>query len=273
MDTIHTLGLFPEHETHRQYSVRDFLRIARTTQLEETVFACHLCYIPSRSSCYHEFLLVHMELHVLIVERVPTNNGMRVISSNGGTARDTITVVRTREDHEYWQSAGRDPVCKGTLQWHRSWPRLVDIASIANAASTNFKRYNLYVRQCYFYARITLDAMARAFPPCSRQGTTSFLRKGLAMLGTYNLSQVQRVVEHYREDVRAIETERHASRSVTPDNHRHLVMFIAGQRLVLVGQMCLEPGADIAIRHGNHTSGGIFRSWPVYGVSPGRWPP
>ncbi|KAI5996115.1 hypothetical protein EDD15DRAFT_490774 [Pisolithus albus] len=132
---------------------------------------------------------------------------------------------------------------------------------VTRVASTIFKHYNLYVRQCYFYARIILDAMARAFPSCSGQGSTSFLRRRFAMLGSYKLSQVQLLVDLHaigcQGVVPATETERFASRLVTPDNLRGLVMSSTSSQLFLVRLMSLERGADIAIRHGNHTSGGI----------------
>ncbi|KAI6010616.1 hypothetical protein PISMIDRAFT_689555, partial [Pisolithus microcarpus 441] len=249
-----------EYEAPRQYSIRQFL-CARTTQMQETIIACHIYYIPSRASCYHEFLLVHTEGFVFIVERVPTNSGIRVVSSIGGAARDTITVVRAREHHEYWQSAGRDPVCKGTLRWHQSSPRLFDIAFIASVASTAFKHYNLYVRQCYFYARITLDALATAFPSCSRQGTTSFSKGWFAIFGSYKLSQVQLLVDLHAIGCRAvapaIETERRVSRLVTPDFLHGLAVSIASFQRSLVQLMSPEPGTDIEIQHGNYTSGGI----------------
>lgn len=58
------------------------------------------------------------------------------------------------------------------------------------------------------------------------------------MLGSYKLSQVQLLVDLHaigcQGVVPAIETERRASRLVTPDNLRSLVMSIAGHRLVLV---------------------------------------
>ncbi|KAI6042122.1 hypothetical protein EDC04DRAFT_1051173 [Pisolithus marmoratus] len=177
MDMIDTLGLLHQYETPKQYKVRDFLRIVKTTHVAATIIACELYHIPSRSSCYHEFLLVHTEGFMLIVERVPANNRVQVISSSGGVARDTVTVMRAREHHEYWQSASQGPVCKGNLRWHQSSPQLLDIAFIASAASTIFRHYNLYVRQCYWYARITLDAMAGACPSCSRGGTKSFSRR------------------------------------------------------------------------------------------------
>ncbi|KAI6149118.1 hypothetical protein EDD17DRAFT_1643075, partial [Pisolithus thermaeus] len=258
MDTLHTLGLH-EYGSPRQYSVREFLHLTRTTQLAATIIACHLYRIPSRSSCCHEFLLVHTEQLVFIIERVPTNSGMRVISSNGGAARDTITVVRVREHHEYWRSAGHDPVCKGTLLWHQSSPHLFDIVFIASVASTIFKHYNLYVRQCYFYARITLDAMARAFPSCSTQGTTSFSKGRLTILGSYKLSQVQLLVDLHaigcQRVVPSIETERHAFRLVTSDILRGLAMSISSLQRFLAPLMSLEPGPDVATRHSDHVSG------------------
>lgn len=120
-----------------------------------------------------------------IIERVPTNNGVRVISWSGGFARDTITVVRVRKCHEYWQRAGQYPVCNGTLRWDHPSPRLLDIPFIANTASTTFRHYNLYVRQCYWYARITLAAMERAFPSCPApdKAVRRSLSGGLRCLG------------------------------------------------------------------------------------------
>ncbi|KAI6149120.1 hypothetical protein EDD17DRAFT_1643105 [Pisolithus thermaeus] len=186
---------------------------------------------------------------------------MRVMSSNGGAARDTVTVVRTREHHEYWQSAGHGPVCKSTLRWQQPSPHLFDIVFIASVASTIFRHYNLYVRQCYFFARITLDAMARVFPSCSRQGTTSFSRGWFAVLGSYKLSQVQLLVDLHaigcQRIVPAIETERHASYSVAPDLLHGLAMSVASSQRFLERLMSLEPGADTANRHQDHTSGGI----------------
>ncbi|KAI6030314.1 hypothetical protein EDC04DRAFT_2605376 [Pisolithus marmoratus] len=222
MDMVHMSSLLHCYETSQQYSARDFLRIARFQP-------------AATSSCYHEFLLVHIgaarETLALIVERVPTNNGTQVISSSGGVARDTITVVRARENHEYWQKPGQGPVWRGTLRWDHPLPRLLDIAFISSAASTTFKYYNFYTRQCYWYARIILAAMAGAFPSCSREGTTSFSRRWLSVFGNYKPSQVQLLVDLHTIGCRdlcppsgcltpvasVIETDRHAGRSVAPD--------------------------------------------------------
>lgn len=72
----------------------------------------------------------------------------------------------------------------GTLRWQHSSPYSLDITFIASVAPTIFKRCNLYVRQCYWYSRITLGAMARAFPSCAREGTMSFSRR-FSMFGRY----------------------------------------------------------------------------------------
>ncbi|KAI5983297.1 hypothetical protein EDD15DRAFT_2376609 [Pisolithus albus] len=137
--------------------------------------------------------------------------------------------------------------------WHQSSRRLFDIVFIASVASTTFKRYNLYVRQCYLYARITLDAMAKAFPSCSRQGTTSFSKGWFAILGSYKLSQVQLLVDLHaigsQAIAPAIETERRVSRLVTPDFLHGLAVSIASFQRSLVRLMSLEPGADTATRH------------------------
>ncbi|KAI6030877.1 hypothetical protein F5J12DRAFT_313427 [Pisolithus orientalis] len=227
MAMVHTLGLLHDYENYRQYSVQDFLRFARTrTQVAGIVVACDLYYIPSRSSWYHEFLLVHVDMSgerlMLIVERVPSNHGMQVVSSNGGVARDTITVLRARQRHVYWQSTSEAPICKGILRWHHPSPRLLDIAFFASAASTTFKYYNFYTCQCYWYARVTLAAMASAFPSCSREGTTSFAKKRLAVFGCYKPSQVQLIVDlhiNYCQDLHPspVETDRRPSRLVIPD--------------------------------------------------------
>ncbi|KAI6047007.1 hypothetical protein EDC04DRAFT_954440 [Pisolithus marmoratus] len=146
--------------------------------------------------------------------------------SNGGVAKDSITVMHAREHHEYWQSAGQNPVCRGRLRWHQHYlPHLLDIVYIASIASIAFRHYNLYVRQCYWYARITLAAMAKAFPFCSREGTTSFSRGWLSVFGSYKPSHVQLFVELHSIGCRdqhppssypppvvpAMETERHAA--------------------------------------------------------------
>lgn len=120
---------------------------------------------------------------MLIIERVPTNNGVRVVSSSGGVARDTITVVRVRECHEYWQRAGQYPVRKGTLRWDHPSPRLLDIAFIASTASATFRHYNLHVRQCYWYTRITLAAMAGASRLAPDKAVRRSLGGGLRCLG------------------------------------------------------------------------------------------
>ncbi|KAI6042128.1 hypothetical protein EDC04DRAFT_3088733 [Pisolithus marmoratus] len=272
MDMDHTLGLLYDHETPRPYNVREFLRITRTTQVAATIVACDLYYIPSRSSCYHEFLLVHAtEGFMLVIERAPANNGRQVISSNGGVARDTITVVRAREQHEYWRSTGQDPVCRGTLLWHQHSPRLLDIAFLASTASTTSKHYNLYTRQCYWYARITLTAIAKAFPSCSRDGTTSFSRRWLSVFGNFKPSQVQLLVDLHTDycwDLRPLadnpaplaptmEADRHPPLFVTPDVLRRLVAFVASIQRPLPQMMFPEPEAVIESWHGEHSSGGI----------------
>ncbi|KAI6166378.1 hypothetical protein EDD17DRAFT_1753231 [Pisolithus thermaeus] len=206
---------------------------------------------------------------IFIVERVPTNSGMQVTSSNGGVARDTITVMRAREYHKYWRRAGQEPVCKGTLRWQQPSPHLFNIVFIASVASTVFRHYNLYVQQCYFYARITLDAVARAFPSCSREGSTSFLRGRLTILGSYKLSQVQLLVDLHaigcQGVVPSIETERYASRLVTPDILRGLAMSISSLQRFLALLISLEPGRDVAIRHSDHTSGEVPQPGPFMG--------
>lgn len=271
-----TSSLLHSHESSRQYCARDFLRIARFQAA--VVCACDLYYIPSQSSCYHEFLLVNVdaghEKLMLIIERVPTNNGVMVVSSSGGVARDTITVVRAKECHEYWQRASQRPLCKGTLRWDHTPPHLLDIAFIASAASTTFWYYNLYIRQCYWYARITLAAMARAFPSCSSQGNTSFSRGRFTMFGRYKPSQVQLLVDLHTISCRdlhppvnylapvtpAFETESHAFHFTTPDILHDLAVSIASFQSSLARLTFLEPVAHSTNRHGDRVPGGISDS-------------
>ncbi|KAI6147177.1 hypothetical protein BKA82DRAFT_1002082 [Pisolithus tinctorius] len=263
----HTLSLLHDYENSRQYSVQDFFRFARTrTQVAGIVVACDLYHIPSRSSWYHEFLLVHVDMNgerlMLVVERVPSNRGMRVVSSNGGVAIDTITVLRVTDQHVYWQRASEAPVCKGTLLWHHPTPRLLDIAFFASAASTTFKYYNFYTCQCYWYARVTLAAMASAFPSCSREGTTSFSKKRLTVLGCYKPSQVQLIVDlhiNYCQDLHPspVETERHPSRLVIPDILFGLAAFIFGfLRFRFLALLTFpEPDPDTGNRHSRSDAG------------------
>ncbi|KAI6038307.1 hypothetical protein EDC04DRAFT_3141657, partial [Pisolithus marmoratus] len=166
---VRTLRLLQEYETSKPYTVQDFLFRARTSQVAASIVACELYYIPSPSSSFHEFLLVRSERAdyyiivsdanialttasegpILIVERNPTNNRLQTFSSSGGLAKDTITVERFREHHGYWNPAGSAPVCKGAIRWHQASPHLLDVAFFAMAASTTFKHYNLYIRQCW----------------------------------------------------------------------------------------------------------------------------
>ncbi|KAI6038304.1 hypothetical protein EDC04DRAFT_2604129 [Pisolithus marmoratus] len=108
---------------------------------------------------------------MLIVERNPIHEDMRVIFPIGGVAQDTITVLRVREDHRYWQRAGSVPMCKGTLRWRHSFPHLLDMGSLASAATATSKYYNIYTRQCLWYARVVLAAMGQAFPHCTREAS------------------------------------------------------------------------------------------------------
>lgn len=195
------------------------------------------------------------------------NNEIQVISSSGGIARDTITVVRASAQHEYWQRVSQSPICKGTLRWHQPSPCLLDIAFIASTASTTFKHYNLYIRQCYWYARITLAVMGRAFPSCSREGTTSFSRRWLSVFGSYRPSQVQLLVDLHNIACRdlhppttylppvgpAIVTEQHACRFITPDLLHGLAAFVASIQRSLPELTLPEPVVDVANRHDDHT--------------------
>ncbi|KAI6042131.1 hypothetical protein EDC04DRAFT_2972811 [Pisolithus marmoratus] len=66
--------------------------------------------------------------------------------------------------------------------------------------------------------------MARAFPSCSMEGTTSFSRRWLSVFGSYRPSQVRLpldlhtvVADYLVPAVPTIESERNACRLLTPD--------------------------------------------------------
>ncbi|KAI6165716.1 hypothetical protein EDD17DRAFT_1552662 [Pisolithus thermaeus] len=190
---------------------------------------------------------------MLVVERNPSHENMWVILS-GGVAKDTITVVRVREDHDYWKGVYPTPVCKGSLRWHGSSPHLLDIGFFASAASKTSKYYNLYIRQCLWYARVVLAAMEMVFPHCSREGTTLFSNK-FAIFGRYRVSHVELLVDlhtNYCQDlhsptrclapaVPAMETRLHASRLVVSNILRGLVMSPVQREgySILAGIRCL----------------------------------
>ncbi|KAI6096432.1 hypothetical protein EDD16DRAFT_1527984 [Pisolithus croceorrhizus] len=139
MNTVHTLGLFHEYETPRQYGVRDFLHISR--KIQQSLYAISI-----------------------------TSLGLPAcISSFWSTWRASYSLSKST------MSTG------GTLVM-------------------------------------------------TRQGTTSFSRGWLAILGSYKLSQVQLLVDlhaiSFQEIVPAIATKRHAFHLVTPDILRGLVMLI-----------------------------------------------
>ncbi|KAI6166379.1 hypothetical protein EDD17DRAFT_55815 [Pisolithus thermaeus] len=128
-------------------------------------------------------------------------------------------------------------------------------------ARVRFGGNNLCLTSSISFLSITLDAVARALPSCSREGSTSFLRGRLTILGSYKLSQVQLLVDLHaigcQGVVPSIETERYASRLVTPDILRGLAMSISSLQRFLAPLMSLEPGRDVAIRHSDHTSGEV----------------
>ncbi|KAI5994026.1 hypothetical protein EDD15DRAFT_875646 [Pisolithus albus] len=135
---------------------------------------------------------------MLILERNPSNEDVWVLFS-GGVAKDTVTVIRACEDHEYWSGVDPTPVCKGTLRWHHPLPHLSDIGFLASAATITSKYYNFYIRQCFWYARVVLAAMGRLFPHCSREGTTLFSKKRFAILGSYKVSHVELLVDLHKD--------------------------------------------------------------------------
>ncbi|KAI6042127.1 hypothetical protein EDC04DRAFT_1051846 [Pisolithus marmoratus] len=167
---------------------RTALNMFYTSQVTASIVACELYYVPSPFSP-HEFLLVRSsEGLILIIERAPTNNGIQTISSSGGVARDTVTVLRAMEHHEYWQIPGQHPICRGALQWNQQWnqvlPRLFDIAFFASTASTTSRHYNLYFRQCWWV------------------GATSFSTRWLSVFGSYQPSQLQHLVDRHANECR-----------------------------------------------------------------------
>lgn len=194
----------------RTYRVQDFLLVARNIKTAARVAACDLYHIPSLSSCYHEFLLARVDIGVdgeklmLIIER----------------AKRYDHRCASLEDHEYWQRVGQIPVCMGTLQWHDHPPHLLDIVSISGTASAAFKYYNCYVRQCHWYAKVILASMAKVFPSCSKEGTTSFSKRRFAIFGSHKLSQVQLLVDlHaiYHQDTCACPPPVNYPFIITPD--------------------------------------------------------
>ncbi|KAI6042123.1 hypothetical protein EDC04DRAFT_1051049 [Pisolithus marmoratus] len=263
-----TSGLLLERETSRTYFVRDFLRFAWTAQVVATVVACSLFNLPSWFSCCHEFLVAQIvasgESLMLIVERAPTNNAILAISSRGGVAEDTITVVRAMGHHDYWKSAGQTPICRGTVRWCHPSPRLLDIGFIAATTSDRYKQYNLYYRQCWWYARTILAVMAEAFLPCSTEGVTSFSRKWLSVLGNYRQSLVQELVELHAVGCRDLSMlpssccccNRDRATCISVGHTMDAESFERSfARLMLPG-----PKTNFAKRHGDHTSRSIPKS-------------
>ncbi|KAI5985519.1 hypothetical protein EDD15DRAFT_2302322 [Pisolithus albus] len=198
----HTECLLHDYESSRKYDVQDFLRISRRVQADAVIIACDLYDIPCWDAWYHEFLLVHINISgqrlMLVLERNPSNEDVWVLIS-GGVAKDTVTVIRACEDHEYWSRFSRTPVCKGTLLWHHPLPHLSDIGFLASAATITSKYYNFYIRQCFWYARVILAAMGRLFPHSSMEGTTLFLKKRFAIFGSYKASHVELLVDLHKD--------------------------------------------------------------------------
>ncbi|KAI5988649.1 hypothetical protein F5J12DRAFT_865341 [Pisolithus orientalis] len=113
--------------------------ITRTMRTAVMVVSCALHYIPSQSSCNHEFLLVEScsvegESVMLIIERAPSNGGIRVISSSGGAARDTITVVRA-----------------GSFSfWPCGTPSIIDVSNTGSITSTGGGQVKSLHARVYF---------------------------------------------------------------------------------------------------------------------------
>ncbi|KAI5985516.1 hypothetical protein EDD15DRAFT_1634381 [Pisolithus albus] len=257
----HAPCLLESNEGSRKYTVRDFLRVAGSVKTEMTISACDLYRVPSLSSWRHEFLLVHVEIGVdreklmLIIERFPGNNAIRAAVSDGGIAKDTITVMRARESHGYWQRVGQPPKCRGTLRWSGRPPHLLDIITMADAASTTFKYYNCYVRQCYWYARVILASMAEAFPSCTTEGTTSFANRRFAVFGAYKISQVQALV-NLQTVYGGGKCLRPPPLIVTPDSLRTMRSHLAGYLKNCLAQLpCAQPAAVIVNRCCGRTLG------------------
>ncbi|KAI5998325.1 hypothetical protein F5J12DRAFT_322746 [Pisolithus orientalis] len=263
MDIIYTPNLLDRFA--RPYAVQDFWRFAMTHRTEARIVECRLYYIPSRKSSYHEFLLAHVEDSqgrlVVIIQRSSSNNGIRAMSSDGGLARDTIAFVPAMGYHEYWQSPSARPMCRGTLRWHHPLPHLSSIALFANVASTNFTYYNLYIRQCYWYARIIQAAMERAFPSCSSEGTTSSSSRMFPILGNYSPSQLQHLINQHSSHFCTLpptEVEQHAPRLTTP----YILHGLAASTVTPPGWFIWQE-VVFTNAYGNRIAGGMR---PVYGV-------
>ncbi|KAI6116362.1 hypothetical protein F5141DRAFT_1062429 [Pisolithus sp. B1] len=131
-------------------------------------------------------------------------------------------------------------------------PSTADASDIGSTMNTGGTPVTTQYARGYFFSRITLDALTRAFPSCSRLGTTSFSRAWFARLESYKPSQVHLLVGLRAIGCQgaspAIETEPYASRFVTLDILYTLATSIARS---------LRPAANTANRHGDHTPGGI----------------
>ncbi|KAI5992841.1 hypothetical protein EDC04DRAFT_1289072 [Pisolithus marmoratus] len=111
---VHVPRLLDSYEGSRTYSVHDFLHIARSIRTETTIISCNLYRIPSLSSLYHEFLLAHVDMGdaivggeklMLIIERLPRNNGVRHCSRTVGLQKTQSRLCESGKT----TSTGRGP--------------------------------------------------------------------------------------------------------------------------------------------------------------------
>ncbi|KAI6042157.1 hypothetical protein EDC04DRAFT_2662589 [Pisolithus marmoratus] len=142
-------------------------------------------------------------------------------------------------------------MCRGALQWRNHPPHLSDIVSIANTASAVFKYYNCYNRQCYWYARVILATMAKAFLPFSKEGTASFhSKKRFAMFGRFKPSQVQLLVDLHSicgRNTPVCPPRVHSGFIVTPDSLQNISSLLIGCLETSLAQLLwLQPAADAA---------------------------
>ncbi|KAI6038300.1 hypothetical protein EDC04DRAFT_2604127 [Pisolithus marmoratus] len=93
MDMVHMSSLLHGYERSQWYTAWDFLCIARF-QATATIGACNLYHIPSQSSCYHEFLLVHMDTGDKPVDCIIVHDG-NTMSTGRGWSKPLLLVFQS----------------------------------------------------------------------------------------------------------------------------------------------------------------------------------
>lgn len=152
-----------------------YLRVVRKTRAAP-IATCALYHIPVIMNIFVSTL---MQVVTLIIEHLHSNDsdGVRVMSSNGGVAGDAVTVVQAREYHEY-RTKPRSRTQGNTSMGLSFTPSpgyhlfFVQVRHLPLLSTT------IFTFCCVTRIRgITRVTMARAFSPCSREGTTSFSRR------------------------------------------------------------------------------------------------